>query len=79
ESRGCYIQVGKYRDIENAFNMMRALKKYYLTPSIRQASHGGTTVMHSVRLGPFQSSQELEAVGKLLNSKGFKDYWVFYR
>ena len=74
-----YIQVGSYQEIDNASRVVRLLKEHNLAPILRRTSYRGTTDIHYVRLGPFNTRQELDAVGKLLIRSGFNDYQVLYR
>ncbi len=77
--RRSYIQVGAYKEIENASRVMHLLKEQNLVPSLGRTSYRGTTDIHYVRLGPFNTRQELDAVGKLLVRSGFMDYQVFHK
>ena len=74
-----YIQVGTYKEMANAFNVMRSLKRRNLRPRLTRTSYRSATNMHQVRLGPFNTPQELDTISKLLDRNGFKDYRVFYR
>ncbi len=77
--RRSYIQVGSYKEIENASRAVRLLKQQNLVPSLGRTSHLGATDIHYVRLGPFNTRHELNAVGKLLVRNGFDDYQVLHR
>ena len=79
KARVSYIQVGAYRKMENALDVMHSLKKQRLSPSLRRPHNNKASAMHFVRLGPFYTPQELDIVGKLLERNGFKHYQVFHR
>ena len=74
-----YIQVGAYKEIANASKVVRLLKQRNLVPRLERMSYRSATDLHRVRLGPFNTRQELDAVGRQLARSGFKDYRVFYR
>ena len=74
-----YIQVGAYKEIANASRVVRLLQRQNLAPRLERTSYRSATEMHHVRLGPFNTQQELDAVGRQLTRSGFKDYQVFYR
>ena len=74
-----YIQVGAYKEIANASRVVRLLEQQDLVPRVERTSYRSATNIHQVRLGPFNTSQELDAVGRQLVRSGFKDYQVFYR
>ena len=74
-----YIQVGAYKEIANASRVVGLLKRQNLIPRLEQTSYRSATNLHHVRLGPFDTRQELDAVGRQLARSGFKDYRVFYR
>ena len=73
------IQVGAYREIANASRVVRLLQRQNLVPRVERTSYRSATDMHRVRLGPFNTQQELDAVGRQLARSGFKDYQVIYR
>lgn len=74
-----YIQIGTYKKRSNAFNVMRTLKRYRLTSHLVKADYRSTADMHQVRLGPFNTPQELAAVKKLLDRNDFKNYRIIYK
>ncbi len=79
EHRFGYIQVGSYKEIANASRVVRLLEQQNLVPSIGRTNYRGEIDIHYVRLGPFNTSKELDAAGELLKRNGFKDYQTFYR
>ena len=74
-----YTQVGTYKEIANAFNVIHSLKRQNLRPHLRQTNHRSATNMHQVRLGPFNAPQELDTISKLLDRNGFKNHRILYR
>ena len=75
-----YIQVGSYKEIANASRVVHLLKQQNLVPRLGPASYrSGGTDIHYVRLGPFNTRQELDAAGELLNRNGFTDYQTFHK
>ena len=79
EQRPGYIQVGAYKEIANASRVVGLLKQQNLAPSLGKKRYLGANDIHYVRLGPFNTQQELDTVGKLLVRSGFKDYQVLYK
>ena len=74
---GYYIQAGAFSNIENAERLTQTLNKIEPTQIFDMERKDGT-VLHRVRMGPFETKQNAQTVLEKINASGFTDTKIVY-
>ncbi|MBR4927116.1 MAG: septal ring lytic transglycosylase RlpA family protein [Alphaproteobacteria bacterium] len=74
---GYYIQVGAFSNIENAKRLTQALNKIETT-QIYEMNRKDGSILHRVRMGPFETKQNALNILNKLNASGFTDTKIIF-